>query len=258
MNLQKTIFFLDFANINRAASDKNIEIDYKHLKDYMGYQRELLDSYCYIPIDPRNEHKFDKDIEELQKAGYFATTKVGTYAGDTYKCDFDVEMAIDITKMAHVIKPDIVVIASGDSDLIPVVKELRKMGIRVEVAAFNSTMSKHLRLQSSSFIDLDFYYEENYLNSEEPSEIEEQDMQGDNFVPIPEVEIEIAAEILEDGGLETYVFEQNKRFTIAKDNIVIRQSNNVLKEFSNETGTYLIFQTENFVANQSEELNNNN
>ena len=91
--LQKTIFFLDFANINRAANDKNIELDYKHLKEYMGYQRELLDAYCYIPIDPRNEHKFDKDIEELQKAGYFATTKVGTYAGDTYKCDFDVEMA---------------------------------------------------------------------------------------------------------------------------------------------------------------------
>lgn len=255
VHLQKTIFFLDFANINRAANDKNIELDYKHLKDYMGYQRELLDAYCYIPIDPRNEHKFDKDIEELQKAGYFVTTKVGTYAGDTYKCDFDVEMAIDITKMAHIIRPDIVVIASGDSDLIPVVNELRKMGIRVEVAAFNSSMSKLLRLKSSSFIDLDLYYQQNYLETGEQNE-EDQNLEHNKAIPIPEEEIEIAAEVLEDGDLETYVFEQNKRFSIAKDNEVIREQVEVIREFSNEHGNYVIFQTENFAPNQEPSNNN--
>ena len=163
-------------------------------------------------------------------------------------------MAIDITKMAHVIRPDIVVIASGDSDLIPVVNELRKMGIRVEVAAFNSSMSKSLRLKSSSFIDLDIYYQENYLeNSEKRENEEEENLMHDNTIPIPEAEIEIAAEVLEDEGLETYVFEQNRRYTIAKDNEVIRQRVEIIREFSNEQGTYLIYQTEDFTPNQNPE-----
>lgn len=250
-HLQKTIFFLDFANINRAANNKNIDIDYKHLKDYMGEGRELLDAYCYVPIDPRNEHKFDRDIEELQKGGYFVTTKVGTYAGDTYKCDFDVEMAIDITKMAHVIRPDIVVLASGDSDLIPIVNELRRMGIRVEVAAFNSTMSKHLKLKASAFVDLDIYYRDFYLdNNAQTNEDERARFNRDeqSQVPITDEEIEIAAEILEDRDLDKYAFEQDKRFTIARDSKEVRQNVEVVKEFSNEHGLYIIFFTEqNFV-----------
>lgn len=251
MNLQKTIFFLDFANINRTASDNNIELDYKHLKDYMGFGRELLDAYCYVPIDPRNEHKYDKDIEELQRAGYFLTSKVGTYAGDSYKCDFDVEMAIDITKMAHIIRPDIVVLASGDSDLIPVVNELRKMGIRVEIAAFNSSMSKLLRLKCSSFIDLDTYYREEYLEDDDADAADEGNQQPtDDEIPIPQEEIEIAAEVMEDEGLETYVFEQNKRYTISKDNEVIRQQVEVIRQFSTESGNYIIYHTENFNQNQ--------
>jgi uncharacterized LabA/DUF88 family protein len=259
IQLQKTIFFLDFANINRAANDKNIQLDYKHLKEYMGFQRELLDAYCYVPIDPRNEHKYDRDIEELQKAGYFTTTKIGTYAGDTYKCDFDVEMAIDITKMAHVIRPDIVVLATGDSDFVPVVNELRKMGIRVEVAAFNSSLSKLLQLKASSYIDLDVYYRENYLDNEieEENEVEEESMEDSNTLPIPDEEIEIAAEVLEDEGLETYVFEQNRRYTIAKDNEVIRQTVEVIREFQNENGTYVIYHTEDYAPNQNQEQNNN-
>jgi uncharacterized LabA/DUF88 family protein len=251
MNLQKTIFFLDFANINRTASDNNIDLDYKHLKEYMGYGRELLDAYCYVPIDPRNEHKYDKDIEELQRAGYFLTSKVGTYAGDSYKCDFDVEMAIDITKMAHIIRPDIVVLATGDSDLIPVVNELRKMGIRVEIAAFNSSMSKLLRLKCSSFIDLDTYYREEYLEDDDTNAEEEDNQEPNDIeIPIPQEEIEIAAEVMEDEGLETYVFEQNKRYTISKDNEVIRQRVEVIKQFSNESGDYIVYHTENFNQNQ--------
>jgi uncharacterized LabA/DUF88 family protein len=246
MSLRKTLFFLDFANINRTANDKNIQLDYKHLKSYMGEDRDLLDSYSYVPKDPRNEHKFDREIEGLQKAGYFITTKIGTYAGDTYKCDFDVEMAIDITKMAHLIRPDIIVIATGDSDMIPIVKELRRMGIRVEIAAFNSSMSKQLRLEATSFVDLDIYYQSEYFDAVDESE--NGSVFNDEF-PIPEEEIEIATEIMEDAGIESYIFEQNKRFTIVKDNEIIRESVEVIKEFTNDFGTYLIYQTIDYTPN---------
>ena len=208
MNLQRTIFFLDFANINRAASDKGIDVDYGHLKQYMGFGRELLDAYCYVPIDPRTEHRYDRDIEELQKAGYLVTTKLGTYAGDSYKCDFDVEMTIDIIRMAHIIKPDIIVIGTGDSDFIPVVTELRKMGIRVEVAAFNSSMSKRLKLNTSGFIDLDTYVIESdaEIGVEESAAVENTEDTQERAFPLTNEEMQIATEIMQDENLSVYVF----------------------------------------------------
>lgn len=155
MNLKKTLLFVDFANINRSAKDNNIQLDYAHMKDYLSNGRELLDAYCYMPIDPYNEHKHDGDMERLQSAGYFLTTKKGAARGDTYKCNMDIEITIDMIKTAHIVKPEVVILASGDGDFIAVVEELRKMGIRVEVAAFNSTMSKQLRLRASGFIGLE-------------------------------------------------------------------------------------------------------
>jgi len=154
MALKKTLLFLDFANINRAAQDEGVRIDYALLKQHIGAGRELLDAYCYAPLDPRNEHKYDNVIEELERAGYFVTTKVGAFRNGTYKCNMDIEITIDLIKMAHVIRPDIMVLASGDGDFIAVISELRKMAIRVEVASFKATSSKQLLLKSSAFIDI--------------------------------------------------------------------------------------------------------
>jgi uncharacterized LabA/DUF88 family protein len=154
MSLKKILLFIDYANINRAAKDNNIKLDYAHLKDHLSIGRELLEAYCYIPINPNDEHKYDKEMEILQEIGYFVTTKRGTSRGGTYKCNMDIEMTIDMIRTAHIVKPDVVILASGDGDFAAVLDELRKLGIRAEVAAFKSTMSKQLRLRASAFIDL--------------------------------------------------------------------------------------------------------
>lgn len=152
--MEKVAFFLDYANINRSASENGFKVDYKSLLDYISEGRFLIDAYCYVPIDPRSEHRLDNKINGLWDSGYLVTKKTGIIAGYSYKCNFDVEMTMDIIRIAHNVKPEIVAIASGDSDFLPVVIELRKMGIRVEVACFQEAMSQMLRLRSSGFIDL--------------------------------------------------------------------------------------------------------
>jgi uncharacterized LabA/DUF88 family protein len=168
---EKVVFFLDYANINRAAVDKRLDLDYSHLLQYISEGRFLVDAHCYVPIDPRNEHRLDKELEYLWRCGYVVTTKRGTIAGPRYKCDFDIEIAIDVLNTVYQIKPDIIVIATGDVDFIPLVLQVRKLGVRVETASFRSAASSELVLKSSGFIDLDVYYEE-YLNDEqiEPDE----------------------------------------------------------------------------------------
>jgi hypothetical protein len=194
--------------------------------------------------------EYARDIEELQKAGYLVTTKLGTYAGDSYKCDFDVEMTIDIIRMAHIIRPDIIVIGTGDSDFIPVVTELRKMGIRVEVAAFNSSMSKRLKLNTSGFIDLDTYVIESdaEIGVEESAAVESTEDTQERAFPLTNEEMQIATEVMQDENLSVYVFDQRREFSIVKDGTPeadeFRQREaRAVYDYQNELGTYQIYKT---------------
>ena len=159
MEKEKVVFFLDYANINRAAREKRYRLDYHDLLQYVGEERFLIDAHCYIPINPRNEHRLDREIQELWRSGYIVNTKVGTIAGGTYKCNFDVEITMDMLKVVYQVKPDIIVLASSDSDFVSLIQEVRKSGVRVEVAAFEETAGTDIMSKCSGFIDLAVYYE---------------------------------------------------------------------------------------------------
>ncbi len=155
--------FLDYANINSASSSSLCKINYEALLKYLAdYDegRNLKVAYAYVPIDPRREHAMSDEITMLWDSGYIVRSKVGIIAGNTYKCNFDIEMTLDIVKTSFEIVPDIVVIVSGDSDFVPVVTELREKGIRVEVASFNRSMSRLLSNRCSDSICLDELIEE--------------------------------------------------------------------------------------------------
>ncbi len=172
MEKEKVVFFVDYANINRAAKEKRYRLDYHDLLDYVSEGRFLLDAHCYVPINPRNEHRLDGVIEELWQSGYIVTTKVGTIAGGTYKCNFDVEITMDVLRVVYQVKPDIIVLASGDSDFVSLILEVRKSGVRVEVAAFVETAGPNILSKCSGFIDLAVYYE-GYLAAQNGEQAED-------------------------------------------------------------------------------------
>lgn len=67
----------------------------------------------------RAQSSFAVLINELWQNSYIVKSKVGSVAGDSYKCDFDVEMTLDISRMAYGNAPDTIIIISGDIDFIP-------------------------------------------------------------------------------------------------------------------------------------------
>ena len=158
MEKEKVVVFLDYANVNRTAREKRYRLDYQHLLYYMSEERFLIDAYCYVPINPRNEHRRDGVIEDLWRSGYIVTSKIGTIAGGTYKCNFDVEITMDVLKVVHTVKPDIIVLASGDADFLALIQDVRKTGVRVEVAAFEENAGADMMSKCSGFIDLAVYY----------------------------------------------------------------------------------------------------
>ncbi|KKP42920.1 MAG: hypothetical protein UR31_C0013G0031 [Parcubacteria group bacterium GW2011_GWA2_33_14] len=50
---------------------------------------------------------------------------------------------------------DVIILASGDGDFIPLVEYLKNQGKRVEVVAFGRTTSLKLKETADEFIDLD-------------------------------------------------------------------------------------------------------
>lgn len=157
---QRVAVFVDYANIDRSASNHGIELDYADLLEYLLAGRRLVEAVAYVPIDPSLPHGRDAECEELWLASYFVKTKMGKPAGDTFKCNVDVEMTIDMMNAALDMDIDTVILVSGDGDFLPVVAYLRGRGIRVEACGFQANTARELMLKSSGYIDMEVYLQE--------------------------------------------------------------------------------------------------
>lgn len=182
--MEKIVLFNDYANTNAAFQSLNLMFDPKGVLDYLGDGRFLVEAHSYVPIDPRSPHARDREIEGQWSSGWLVHTKLGAMAGDTYKCDFDVEITLDLMQTAEIVKPDIIVLLSGDKDFIPVILALRQRGIRVEVAAFpGANAAREVMLKASGFIDLHAYIEEQkFKRSRDSTYIDEHVLEAINAV----------------------------------------------------------------------------
>ena len=158
MNQLRIAVFVDFANIHRACSERGLRLDYEDFLWYLAADRYLVDAIAYVPIDPRAPTATDADIEELWLSGYVVKSKKGKKTEETFKCNFDVEMTIDILNAALEMDLDVVILVSGDGDFVPVAEYLRGRGIRIEVCGFEATLAHELVLKSSGCIDVDNYF----------------------------------------------------------------------------------------------------
>jgi len=206
--MQKVVVFLDYANLSCSEKAQRIRIDQEHLlKEYLSLNSEgrfLQAAYAYVPLDPRKEHASDSVIEGLWTSGYVVKSKKGAISGHSYKCNFDVDIAMDVMKSVYEIKPDIVTIISGDFDFVPLVLRLREMGIYVEVASFRNSMSKQLASRSSGYICLDNYFEEFYSS----------DLSSDNAMQeldiTDDTPLEATADVTESDMLDYFENEEDE------------------------------------------------
>jgi uncharacterized LabA/DUF88 family protein len=177
--MEKLILFNDYANTQRGFQRYGARADFADLLDYLSEGRFLVEAHAYVPIDPRNPHGRDGEIEALWRCGHLVHSKIGAFAGESYACDFDVEITMDLMRAAEIAKPDIIVLVSGDKDFVPVVLELRKRGIRVEVAAFaDLNAAREMVLKASGFVDLGVYIQDRRERDEAPGSEEESGANG--------------------------------------------------------------------------------
>ncbi len=150
---QRVGIFIDTQNLYHSA--KNIykaKVNFEAVvRESLG-DRKLVRAISYVVTTESGEEQ--AFFEALQKIGIETKTKdLQIFFGGAKKADWDVGMAIDAIKMAQ--KLDVIVLATGDGDFIPLVEYVRSQGCQVEVISFGRSSSSRLIEFADDFLDMD-------------------------------------------------------------------------------------------------------
>jgi len=150
---QRVGLFVDVQNFYYTARNVyNARVNFTNiLKDAVG-DRPLVRAIAYgIKADMPEEGTF---FDALRKAGFEVKLKeLQSFYGGAKKGDWDVGIVMDIIKLMP--KLDVVVLASGDGDYIPLLEYLQVSGVRVELVSFGKSTSSKMRELVDYYLDLD-------------------------------------------------------------------------------------------------------
>jgi len=146
--------FVDVANLLYSARTQRLTIDFGKLLDFLRGNRRLVRAHAYCPTSPQpgDEQMF---LQAVKGLGYRITTKnYKTFASGAKKADLDLDLCMDVVRLVDGRAVDCIVLVSGDSDFMPMLDYCSDHGVRVEVAAFDESMSATLRQSCDLFINL--------------------------------------------------------------------------------------------------------
>lgn len=154
---ERVVLFIDFHNTRNTLQRNGLQIDLVSLRNYLAEGRHLVESFVYIATHPLpDQQQVDQEAQlRLRQHGFLIQTKPGRLLPNgRLKCDFDLEMALDVQEFVARTRPDIVVLVTGDGDFTPLVERLRFRGIRVEVASVPGSIARSLQVMANGFVDL--------------------------------------------------------------------------------------------------------
>ena len=164
-NQEKVGIIIDNYNIWKSIETAKKEglikgkLDYKKLLDYFGSPGQIVYSKIYITVSDEQE-KLNGFIGFLESLGMDVVKKVAKYIktdeGTVFsKSNLDVEIAVDITEYLQNNHLDRIVLFSGDSDFIYLLKTLHSKGIKIDVISSDNSLAYDLKEEA----DRVFYLE---------------------------------------------------------------------------------------------------
>ena len=146
--------FVDVANLLYSARTLRLTIDFGKLLDFLRGNRRLVRAQAYCPTSPQpgDDQMF---LQAVKGLGYRITTKnYKTFSSGAKKADLDLDLCMDVVRLVDGKAVDCIVLVSGDSDFMPMLDYCSDHGVRVEVAAFDESMSATLRQSCDLFVNL--------------------------------------------------------------------------------------------------------
>jgi len=155
------LIFVDESNITSSAKSANRKLDWLALRDHLVRERELIEMVVYAGLPPAmtewqaERDKKNKFLFWLRSHGFLVVEKDGSPADAShYKANVDVLMAIDAIDLSTQIRPDVVILVTGDADFAHLALQLRRRGIRIEVASVAQNLGSMLKTSANEIIDL--------------------------------------------------------------------------------------------------------
>jgi uncharacterized LabA/DUF88 family protein len=157
----KTLIFVDEGNLTGICSKLNRSIDWLKLREQLSRDHDVLEMFIYAGLPPSTSEwtefrlKRERFLHWLESEAFYVVRKQGRpTTQQAYKANVDVMMATEAMELAIELKPDTIILVTGDGDFGFVACRLRRRGIRVEVAAFENNLGEDLRISASAFVDL--------------------------------------------------------------------------------------------------------
>lgn len=134
-------------------------IDWRKVKNLIERDKEVIEWRYYVGVKDDDE-KMQKYLRYLNKIGFNVITKplkkIKTGNAENnfiFKANFDVEITADI--LLEKFKVEEIIIFSGDSDFLYLIKKLKDSGVKVAVYSSKKTISWELKIAGSKI----FYFE---------------------------------------------------------------------------------------------------
>src|ERR1700694_5084243 len=160
----RVLVLVDESNVGSSVRTAGRGLDWIKLREFLAGPntgRELIEMVVYaglapaMPIWQEERDKKNKFMQWLRSNGFMVVTKDGSPAEEgRYKANVDVMMAIDALELSAEIRPDVVILVTGDADFAYLAIKLRRHGIRVEVACVAANLGQTLRSAANEVIDL--------------------------------------------------------------------------------------------------------
>jgi uncharacterized LabA/DUF88 family protein len=164
MGNRRVLIFVDESNVVSSVRALGRKLEWFKLREHLTRAeegRELIEMVIYAGVPPAmpewqsEREKKNKFLHWLRSNGFLVVAKDGSPGdGRHYKANVDVLMAIDAVELSVAIKPDVVVLVTGDADFAHLALQLRRRGIRVEVASTAATLGSGLKDSANEVVDL--------------------------------------------------------------------------------------------------------
>src|SRR6476660_3192686 len=175
----RVLVLVDESNVGSSVRTAGRGLDWIKLRDFLAGPatgRDLIEMVVYAGLPPatlawqEERDKKNKFVHWLRSNGFLVVTKDGSPAEEGhYKANVDVMMAIDALELSIEMRPDLVILVTGDADFAYLVIKLRRHGIRVEVASVAANLGHILRSAANEVIDLSGLFRTfEMINAREP------------------------------------------------------------------------------------------
>ena len=159
---EKTVVFIDGANLYATARGLDFDIDYKKLLAMFRNRSDLIRAYYYtVLIEDQEYSPLRPLVDWLDYNGFTVTTKPAKDYTDLsgnrrIRNSINNDLAVDMLEIAE--RVDHIVLFSGDGGYRRLIEAVQRQGTRVTVistVANNAAIiADELRRQADSFIDL--------------------------------------------------------------------------------------------------------